>query len=63
MAEAGARPVLKREIGLFGATSLGIGALSCIGLIVFLSPVSWAIGRTGLLIGGTWYYFRRNAAS
>jgi basic amino acid/polyamine antiporter, APA family len=35
------------------------GALSCIGLIAFLSPASWIIGCIGLLIGGTWFVFRR----
>jgi APA family basic amino acid/polyamine antiporter len=37
----------------------GVGALSCIGLIAFLSPDSWIIGCIGLLIGGTWFFFRR----
>jgi basic amino acid/polyamine antiporter, APA family len=37
----------------------GIGALSCVGLIAFLSPDSWIIGCIGLLIGGLWYSFRR----
>ncbi|MHB8052696.1 MAG: APC family permease, partial [Methanoregula sp.] len=36
-----------------------IGALSCIALIAFLSPDSWIIGCIGLLIGGTWFFFRR----
>ncbi|MCX6697351.1 MAG: amino acid permease, partial [Methanoregula sp.] len=40
-----------------------IGALSCIGLIAFLSPDSWIIGCIGFLIGGTWFFFRRQAAS
>jgi APA family basic amino acid/polyamine antiporter len=39
-----------------------VGALSCAGLIAFLSPDSWIIGCTGLLAGGIWYYFRRKAA-
>jgi basic amino acid/polyamine antiporter, APA family len=39
-----------------------IGAVSCLGLIVFLSPVSWIIGCIGLLIGGAWFLLRnRNA--
>lgn len=41
----------------------GIGALSCIGLIVFLSPNSWIIGSIGLLIGGTWFFFRRKTVA
>ena len=36
-----------------------IGALSCVGLIVFLSPDSWIVGFIGLLIGGAWFVFRR----
>jgi len=40
----------------------GIGALSCTGLIVFLSPTSWIIGCIGLLIGGLWFFFRRKNA-
>ena len=39
------------------------GALSCIGLIVFLSPDSWIIGCIGLLIGGAWFVFRKETAS
>ncbi len=39
------------------------GVLSCIGLIVFLSPVSWVIGCIGLLIGGSWFFFRRKSIS
>jgi basic amino acid/polyamine antiporter, APA family len=38
-----------------------IGAVSCIGLIAFLSAVSWTIGCIGLLIGITWFVFRRKA--
>jgi APA family basic amino acid/polyamine antiporter len=34
-----------------------IGALSCIGLIAFLSPNSWIIGCIGLLIGVIWFFF------
>jgi APA family basic amino acid/polyamine antiporter len=41
----------------------GIGALSCLGLIVFLSPNSWIIGSIGLLIGGTWFFFRRKTVA
>lgn len=40
-----------------------IGALSCIGLIAFLSPDSWIIGCIGLAIGGVWFVFRRKSAS
>ncbi|MDD1687842.1 amino acid permease [Methanoregula sp.] len=36
-----------------------IGVLSCLGLIIFLNPDSWIIGCIGLLIGGTWFIFRR----
>jgi basic amino acid/polyamine antiporter, APA family len=36
-----------------------IGAMSCIGLIVFLSPDSWIIGSIGILMGGIWFVFRR----
>ena len=48
MSDTGDRPVLKREIGLFGATSLGIGAI---------------IGCIDLVIGGIWFFFRRKDAS
>jgi APA family basic amino acid/polyamine antiporter len=36
-----------------------VGAVSCIGLIVFLIPASWIIGCIGLLIGGAWYWIRK----
>ena len=36
-----------------------IGALSCIGLAAFLSPVSWIIGCIGLLPGGAGFFLRR----
>jgi basic amino acid/polyamine antiporter, APA family len=39
------------------------GALSCIGLIVFLSPDSWIIGCIGLLIGATWFFFHRKTVA
>jgi hypothetical protein len=52
---------LKRGIGLFGATALGLGALSCIGFIIFLSPASWAIGCIGLTICGAWFFSRSKA--
>jgi APA family basic amino acid/polyamine antiporter len=35
------------------------GALSCAGLVVFLSPVSWIIGGAGLLAGGAWLLWIR----
>ncbi len=40
-----------------------IGALSCLGLIAFLTPASWIIGCIGLGIGGAWFFFRRKNAS
>ncbi len=40
-----------------------IGALSCVGLIAFLSSASWIIGCIGVLIGGLWFLFRRKNAS
>jgi basic amino acid/polyamine antiporter, APA family len=36
-----------------------IGAISCVGLIAFLTPGAWIIGCIGLLIGGTWFIFSR----
>lgn len=36
-----------------------LGAMSCLGLIVFLSPSSWIIGCIGLAIGAAWFFFRR----
>jgi APA family basic amino acid/polyamine antiporter len=49
---------LPREHHRYPSWVPAIGALSCIGLIAFLSPGSWVIGCIGLLIGGIWYYFR-----
>jgi len=40
-----------------------VGALSCTGLIAFLSPEAWVIGGIGLLTGGLWYVFHRNVSS
>ncbi|WP_321505067.1 amino acid permease [uncultured Methanoregula sp.] len=40
-----------------------MGALSCTGLIVFLSPDSWIIGCIGLLLGVTWFLFRRKTVA
>ncbi|MGA2914365.1 MAG: amino acid permease [Methanoregula sp.] len=37
-----------------------IGAVSCIGLIVFLNFNSWIIGIFGLMIGMVWFGFRKN---
>jgi APA family basic amino acid/polyamine antiporter len=51
---------LPREHRQYPSWIPAMGALSCIGLIIFLSPVSWVIGCIGLLIGGTWFYFHRN---
>jgi basic amino acid/polyamine antiporter, APA family len=39
-----------------------VGALSCVGLIVFLSPASWIIGCIGLAIGGAGFVLRRKSA-
>ena len=38
-----------------------VGALSCVGLIAFLTPASWAIGCIGLLIGGIWFFIHRKS--
>ena len=38
------------------------GALSCAGLMLFLSPASWAIGLTGLAAGGTWFFLRNRGS-
>jgi basic amino acid/polyamine antiporter, APA family len=35
-----------------------VGALSCIGLAAFLSPVSWMVGCIGLSTGGVWFFLR-----
>ena len=40
-----------------------IGALSCIGLVAFLSPDSWIIGCIGILIGGMWFFFRKRVVT
>ena len=50
---------LHREHRLYPSWVPVIGALSCIGLIAFLSPNSWIIGCIGLLIGGVWFVFRK----
>ena len=54
---------LPRKYRRFPAWVPGTGALSCIGLIAFLSPDSWIIGCIGLLIGGLWFFFFRKNAS
>jgi APA family basic amino acid/polyamine antiporter len=40
-----------------------IGAISCVGLIAFLTPNSWIIGCIGLLIGGAWFVLRNRVDS
>ena len=40
-----------------------IGALSCIGLVAFLSPGSWIIGCIGILFGGAWFFFRKRVVT
>jgi APA family basic amino acid/polyamine antiporter len=40
-----------------------IGALSCATLMVFLSPASWIIGCTGLVIGAVWFIFRKKRSA
>ncbi|MCK9592408.1 MAG: hypothetical protein M0Q91_10425 [Methanoregula sp.] len=37
----------------------GMGAVSCIGLIAFLTINSWIIGIIGLIIGIVWYGIQR----
>jgi basic amino acid/polyamine antiporter, APA family len=54
---------LPREHCRYPSWIPGIGALSCLGLIVFLTQDSWIIGCIGLLIGGSWFFFRRRNAS
>ncbi|MDD1693813.1 MAG: amino acid permease, partial [Methanoregula sp.] len=44
MSDAGARPVLKREIGLFGATALGIGAIIGSGIFIVTGIVAGVAG-------------------
>jgi APA family basic amino acid/polyamine antiporter len=50
---------LPREHRRYPSGVPAVGALSCVGLIAFLSPDSWVIGCIGLLIGATWFFFRR----
>ena len=54
---------LPREHRLYPAWVPVVGALSCAGLIVFLSPAAWAIGCAGLLAGGLWLLLRRKTAA
>lgn len=54
---------LPREYRLYPTVVPVLGALSCLGLIVFLSPSSWLIGCIGLAIGGVWFILRRKSAS
>jgi APA family basic amino acid/polyamine antiporter len=54
---------LPREHRRYPTLVPAIGALSCIGLAAFLSPVSWVIGCIGLLIGVTWFFFRKKAGA
>ena len=54
---------LPREHRRYPSWVPALGAVSCIGLIAFLSPGAWVIGCIGLLIGGTWFFFRRKAIS
>jgi basic amino acid/polyamine antiporter, APA family len=44
MSDTGARPVLKREIGLFGATALGIGAIIGSGIFIVTGIVAGIAG-------------------
>ena len=50
---------LPREHRLYPTVVPVLGALSCLGLIVFLSPSSWLIGCIGLVIGAVWFLSRR----
>ena len=40
-----------------------VGALSCIGLISFLSPSSWIIGCIGLLVGIAWFVLHKRVGT
>jgi len=50
---------LPRDHRLYPAWVPALGALSCAGLVVFLTPASWIIGSAGLLAGGVWYGMRK----
>ncbi len=52
---------LPEEYRLYPSLVPALGALSCIGLVAFLTPASWIIGCTGHLIGALWFFFRRTA--
>lgn len=54
---------LPREHRMYSSWVSIIGALSCFGLIVFLSPTSWIIGCIGILIGALWFFFRRKTVA
>lgn len=54
---------LPREHRRYPPLIPGIGVLTCIGLIAFLSPDSWIIGCVGLLMGGSWYFVRKKNIS
>jgi len=54
---------LPREHRKYPAFVPVTGVLSCLGLIVFLSPATWIIGCIGLIIGGAWFIFRRKFTS
>jgi APA family basic amino acid/polyamine antiporter len=54
---------LPREHRMYPSWVPATGAVSCTGLILFLSPNSWVIGCTGLLIGCLWYWFRLKRTS
>ncbi|MFA5221413.1 MAG: APC family permease [Methanoregula sp.] len=54
---------LPREHRRYPSWIPATGVLSCIGLIAFLTPVSWVIGCIGLLIGGSWFFFHKRAIS
>jgi len=53
---------LPRDRSLYPAWVPALGALSCAGLVVFLTPVSWIIGCAGLLTGVAWYVLREKRA-
>src|SRR5512137_1202080 len=49
MSDTGARSVLKREIGLFGATALGIGAIIGSGIFIVTGIVAGVAGPAMIL--------------
>ena len=59
---------MKRDIGLWSATAIGVGAiigagifvpafglLSCLGLLVFLKLDGWLVGVIGIGLGTVYY--------